>query len=151
MNKKFIMSLSFITLLTLSLTVVNADTTIYTDNLGRMHFLGRDAANNTIQNSNYSNTAAQDLTKKLYEGSSNSVVNDTSYDQHPLKNYENTFPDSRFSTSNVWRTKYANNADDTTAKSSSIKATVDKVNPENPYDNGSIVKSSSKKHWWNRD
>ena len=23
-----------------------ADTTIYTDNLGRMHFLGRDAANN---------------------------------------------------------------------------------------------------------
>ena len=151
MNKKFIMSLSFITLLALSLNVANADTTIYTDNLGRMHFLGRDAANNTTQNSDYSNAAAQDLTKKLYEGSSNSVVNDTSYDQHPLKNYENTFPDSRFSTSNVWRTKYANNTDEATVKSSSIKATVDKVDAENPYDNGSVVKSSAKKHWWNRD
>lgn len=165
MNKKFIISLGLVVAISATTISAMADSTIYTDGIGRMHFLGRDAKSNTNAGYNYTNSAEQDLTRRLYEQSANGVNNDTSYNQHPLKNYENTFPDSRFGTSNVWKTKYANNADDATVKAKdTVKATATAtkgtIDASNPYaygntniENGetNIIKSTAKKHWWNRN
>ncbi len=168
MNKKFLITLGLMTAFSVSTIAVMAESTIYTDGLGRMHFLGRDAASNTGAQYNYTNSAEQDLTRRLYENSSNEITNDTSYDQHPLKNYENTFPDSRFNTTHYWKTKYSNNVDDVkvNAKNNSktVKGTMtfEKGATEslNPAYYGStaiqeteknVIKSSSKKHWWSKN
>ena len=162
MNKKLIISLGLVAAISVTTISAFADTTIYTDGIGRMHFLGRDAANNKNSGYNYSNSAEQDLTRRLYEQSANGVVEDTTYDQHPLKNYENTFPDSRFKTSKYWNTKYANESEDAVVETKSYKATSTAVkgatDPSNPYvygttvlgDEREIMKTSTKKHWWNR-
>ena len=161
MNKKFIISLGVLAIMT---TVAYAETTIYTDGIGRMHFLGRDAANNVKSGSNYSNSAEQDLTRKLYEQSASGIVNDTSYDQHPLKNYENTFPDSRFGTSKYWKTKYANNPDDALVKTNAVKGSATATRGQTDYsyqgaygstilENGQkeeVKTTTKKKHWWNK-
>ena len=52
MNKKLIISLGLVAAISASTVAAMAETTIYTDALGRMHFLGRDAANNTNNTSN---------------------------------------------------------------------------------------------------
>ena len=67
MNKKLIISLCAAIVMT---TMAYAETTIYTDSIGRIHFLGRDAANNKANGGNYSNSAEQDLTRRLYEQTS---------------------------------------------------------------------------------
>ena len=149
MHKNFIITLGLMVAISASAVPVIAETTIYTDGIGRMHFLGKDAANNSAQKSNYTNSAEQDLTRSLYEKSANGISNDTSYDQHPLKNYENTFPDSRFSTSNVWKTKYANNVDDATIQAKSkITATTNKIDGEEVYTK--TTEQTVKKHWWQK-
>lgn len=155
MNKKLIISMSVAVIM--SLAAAYADTTIYTDGLGRIHFLGRDAANNT-SNTKYSNSAEQDLTRRLYERKAGDTVEDTSYDQHPLKNYENTFPDSRFTTKKRYEVKEDSEAE-------SVKATINTIKGETDYSGqyqyGSTmlnqsnkeaneVKTSAKKHWWNK-
>jgi len=164
MNKKLIISLGLIAALTASVAAY-ADTTIYTDGIGRMHFLGRDAANNTKSGANYSNSAEQDLTRKLYEQTAAGVEEDTTYDQHPLKNYENTFPDSRFGTAKYWKTKYGNNTGDAIINTNNtVKGTATAVrgatDPSNPYAYGTTilndptqnpVKTKVKKHWWEKD
>lgn len=164
MNKKFIISLGLMAALTISTAAVMAESTIYTDGIGRLHFLGRDAANNKAGH-NYSNSAEQDLTRKLYEQSSGEVVNDTSYDQHPVKNYENTFPDSRFGTTKYWKTKYSNGADDVAATGKSVKATATATRGKTDYSTnqyGSTILENdteqnvtpvktTKKHWWNKN
>ena len=164
MNKKLIISLGIVAVL--STVAAYADTTIYTDSIGRFHFLGRDAANNTSKGANYSNSAEQDLTRKLYEQAESGVVNDTTYDQHPLKNYENTFPDSRFTTTKYWQPKEdaeANGIVNTSGDSrkSTVTATKYATDPSNPYAYGTtilnkqpeqnVVKTKAKKHWWNRN
>jgi hypothetical protein len=164
MDKKLLISLGLAFVLSGVTSAVFADTTIYTDDLGRMHFLGRDAASNTGAKQNFSNSAEQDLTRKLYEQAESGVVNDTTYQQHPLKNYENTFPDSRFGTSNVWRTKYSNNENYGPENirhsgKATVTATKGATDPSNPYIYGTTIlndadnnvkKTSTKKHWWNR-
>jgi len=168
MNNKLFISLGILSVLAFSsISAMAADTTIYTDGIGRMHFLGRDAASSTGFKHNYTNPEQQELTRKLY--SENGEVNyDTSYDQHPVKNYENTFPDSKATTSSTWKQKYENNVD---------AARVDIKNVENkakgsftaekgaieagPYEFGNtnikteeseknVIKTSKKKHWWNK-
>ena len=165
MNKKLIISLGLIAALTATVAAYAESTTIYTDGIGRMHFLGRDAANNKNTGANYSNSAEQDLTRKLYEKSESDIVNDTSYDQHPLKNYENTFPDSRFGTAKFWRTKYDNGAADASltngAKNkTTVTTTKGATDYSGQYQYGTtfinnetdknVVKTTTKKHWWNR-
>ena len=165
MNKKLIISLSLVTAISVSTIAAMADTTIYTDGIGRLHFLGRDAANNKTTGANYSNSAEQDLTRKLYDEMSSGVVNDTSYDQHPVKNYENTFPDSRFTTTKFWKTKYSNDADDeTTEAKNTTKRTVTAVKGQTDYTNAygstfldnklqqqnTTSTKTTKKHWWNK-
>ncbi len=163
MNKKLIISLGLAVAISAATVSAFADTTIYTDGIGRMHFLGRDAANNKNAGYNYSNSAEQDLTRKLYEKAENGVIEDTTYDQHPLKNYENTFPDSRFGTTKYWKTKYSNGVENAEvevrdkyrATSTAVKGATD---ASNPYaygttilnDETNTVKTTAKKHWWNR-
>ena len=160
MNKQLIISLGLVVALSTATISAIADTTIYTDGIGRLHFLGKDAANSAGSNYNYSNSAEQDLTRKLYDEAANGVVNDTSYDQHPLKNYENTFPDSRFSSSKIWKTKYSNGADENVVEN--VKATTNVTKGQTDYsgqyaygstflnDADKEVKTVQKKHWWNR-
>ena len=155
MNKKLIISMGMV--IALSATAVYADTTIYTDGIGRIHFLGRDAANNINRGSNYSNSAEQDLTRKLYEKADSGLTEDATYDQHPLKNYENTFPDSRF-TNRKWAPKGESELDEGLE---SAKAVVTSSKGATDYsgqyqygstiwDNPNEVKTTAKKHWWNR-
>ena len=167
MDKKFIISLGVIVALAGATISAYADTTIYTDSIGRMHFLGKDAKSYTGTEYNFSNSAEQDLTRKLYEQAANGANYDTSYDQHPLKNYENTFPDSRFGTSKYWKTKFGNSTDDATVKvKDTVRATATATKGvtdtstnsiygstilDNPYEaEKNVVKSSHKKHWWNK-
>ena len=152
MNRKFIISLGLVAALSATVISAYADTTIYTDGIGRMHFLGKDAKNNTSSGYNYSNSAEQDLTRKLYERAESGVVNDTTFDQHPLKNYENTFPDSRFGTTKYWKTKYSN---EPVEKDSTVNVNVTKRNYDDVSDKQSlgeinVVKETKKKHWWNK-
>ena len=164
MKKQLILSLGLTLALGISSISAIADTTIYTDGIGRMHFLGKDVKNNNNAGYNYSNSAEQDLTRRLYEQSSNGINNDTSYNQHPLKNYENTFPDSRFGTAKFWNTKYSNGVGEATVKAkdtvkTTMTVTKEAADSSNPYNYGSthlsnpeqnIIKSSAKKHWWNK-
>ena len=80
--KKSIFTIGLVAVFALSTACAMAETTIYTDGIGRLHFLGRDAANNKA-GAGFTNPEAQDLTRKLY-GNSGEVNNDTSYSQHPL-------------------------------------------------------------------
>ena len=165
MNKKLIITLGLAAAVATATSTAFADSTIYTDGIGRIHFLGRDAKSNTGAGYNYTNSAEQDLTRKLYEKSESGVINDTTYDQHPLKNYENTFPDSRFNTSKYWKTKYSNNTEDAIIKAKdTVKGTATAVkgaaDASNPYAYGStmieqtetnvIKDTTKKKHWWNK-
>ena len=167
MNKKALVSLGLMAALSVATVSAFAESTIYTDGIGRLHFLGRDAANNTGAEYNYRNSAEQDLTRKLYERTEDGMINDTSYDQHPLKNYENTFPDSRFGTAKIWRTKYGKSDSDAMIKTSdtvrgTATATKGAMDASNPYAYGNTNIDSSydkaskettkakKKHWWNR-
>ena len=103
--KKLVMVLGLIS--ALSFTTINAmaESTIYTDGIGRMHFLGKDAASNKGVQANYANPEQQDLTRQLYENTSGEI----NYVDRPLKNYENTFSDFRFSN---WQKKFQSNVDD---------------------------------------
>ena len=157
MNKKFLTSFGLV--IALSTTIAYADTTIYTDGIGRMHFLGKDVN----VKSNYTNPEHQDLTRRLYEQTSNGVVEDTTYDQHPLKNYQNTFPDSRFGNVKYWQPKEERDAagilNDNTTKTT-VTTTKGKTDYTGQYAYGStflnddaeknVVKTTKKKHWWNR-
>ena len=161
MNKKLIISMGIAVVI--SAAAAYADTTIYTDSIGRLHFLGRDAANNVKSGANYSNSAEQDLTRKLYEKAEGETVNDTSYDQHPLKNYENTFPDSRFSSFKGLKAKEDELPEGMRANSSKavVNTTKGVTDYSGQYQYGStflnnqnesnVVKTKTKKHWWNRN
>lgn len=162
MNKQLIISLGLVVALSTATISAIADTTIYTDGIGRLHFLGKDKSNAGTQY-DYTNSAQQDLTRKLYENAeTRDVEYDTTYDQHPLKNYENTFPDSRFSSQKIWKTKYSKEALDDNYEAPSNKTTVTATKGQTDYtgqyaygstfiDNkNNEVKTSTKKHWWNR-
>ena len=166
MKKQLIISLGLVVALSTATISAFADTSIYTDGIGRLHFLGKDASSNGSK-TNYANPAQQDLTRKLYGEAANGVVNDTSYDQHPLKNYENTFPDSRFGTTKYWNTKYSNGAENATIKDkntvkTSVTATKGKTDYSSMNQYGSTIlenqvneanntaKKKVKKHWWNK-
>jgi hypothetical protein len=162
MKKQRIISLGLVVALSTATISAFADTSIYTDGIGRLHFLGKDASSNG-NNANYANPAQQDLTRKLYGEAANGVVNDTSYDQHPLKNYENTFPDSRFTSSTIWKTKYSNGSDANVVEK--VKATTNVTKGQtdysgqyaygstfldNPNASKNEIKTVKKKHWWNK-
>ena len=162
MNKKLIISLGLV--MALSATVASyaaENTTIYTDSLGRMHFLGRDAANSVKSGANYANSESQDLTRKLYEQAASETTVDTDYNQHPLKNYMHTFPSSRYSEVKLWKP-----VDEETAKAEKLnsaktatetsKGQTDysgfgPTNLDNPYvDKKETVEAVKKVHWWNK-
>ena len=157
MNKKFIISISVAVVM--SLTVAYADnTTIYTDGIGRIHFLGRDGGNGA----KYTNSAEQDLTRRLYEKSAGEITTDDEYSQHPLKNYENTFPDSRFTTNKKWKTKPDEervNENFNKTVVTTTKGATDYTGQyqygstilDNPQKDENVVKTTTKKHWWQRN
>ena len=63
MNRKLIISLSVAVIMSFASAYAAENPTIYTDGIGRIHFLGRDDGNVN----KYTNPAEQDLTRKLYE------------------------------------------------------------------------------------
>ena len=131
------------------------NTTIYTDGIGRIHFLGRDGGNGN----KYTNPAEQDLTRRLYEKTAGDITEDSTYDQHPLKNYENTFPGSRFTTKKRYEVKEDASRQDVKAVVNTTKGVTDfsgqyqygstMINNANFNDNN--AKKTTKKHWWNKN
>lgn len=72
MKKIFLM----LSLLVMTTSTVKAHSTIYTDDIGRMHFLGKDPGGKTLQQiQNYNNPAQKDLTDIIYKN--NEQVNET--------------------------------------------------------------------------
>lgn len=62
-----------------SVSVVAANSTIYTDDIGRMHFLGKDPGSSTLSPvADYSNPQQKDLTDVIYKNSGSSNESDTS-------------------------------------------------------------------------
>ena len=155
MNRKTIISISVA--IVMSLTAAYADnTTIYTDGIGRIHFLGRDGGNGN----KYTNPAEQDLTRRLYERTAGDVTEDSSYDQHPLKNYENTFPGSRFTTRKRYETKEDALREDVKAVVTTTKEATDYSGQyqygstmlhQSKQNEKNVVKTTAKKHWWNKN
>ena len=164
MNKKLIISLGLVAAISASTVAAMAETTIYTDALGRMHFLGRDAANNTNNTSNYKNSAEQDLTRKLYEQKANQEIDDTDYSQHPVKNYLNTFPDSRFGVTKYWKAREATGEEKTSVKGSATATKGESYSSINAYGSNVVTnptfnnastqveeQTQKKVHWWNKN
>ena len=156
MNRKLIISLSVAVIMSFAAAYADVNTTIYTDGIGRIHFLGRDGGNGH----KYTNPAEQDLTRKLYEKTAGDVTEDSTYDQHPLKNYENTFPGSRFTTKKRYEVKEDSAAEAVKATVNTTKGVTDYsgqsqygstiLNTNNADKEGNEVKTSDKKHWWNK-
>ena len=70
MNKKLLISLSLTALLTGFTSAVMAHSTIYVDEIGRLHFLGKDpgsAAARQTQLENFNNPEQKDLTNIIYK------------------------------------------------------------------------------------
>ena len=154
MNKKLIISLSVAVIMSFASAYAAENTTIYTDGIGRIHFLGRDGGNGN----KYTNPAEQDLTRRLYEKTAGDITEDSTYDQHPLKNYENTFPGSRFTTKKRYETKEDASRQDVKATVNTTKGVTDYSGQyqygttilNNTNNQANEVKTSAKKHWWNK-
>ena len=162
MNKKLFISLGLITAISLSTAVSMAETTIYTDGIGRMHFLGKDPGSNSAKQ-NYSNPAEQDLTRRLYEN----TTGDVNYVDHKFKDYDNTFGIGRMDTQTMWKNKFSNNVDDAALSRSSTKGSMTyskgaaDASRANAYgatniydakDEVNVIKEETKKkHWWNKN
>ncbi len=154
MNKKLIISLSVAVIMSFASAYAAENTTIYTDGIGRIHFLGRDGGNGN----KYTNPAEQDLTRRLYERTAGDITEDSTYDQHPLKNYENTFPGSRFTTKKRYETKEDASRQDVKATVNTTKGVTDYSGQyqygttilNNTNNQANEVKTSAKKHWWNK-
>ena len=106
MNKQ-LLTLGFVAALAFSTAVSMAENTIYTDGIGRLHFLGKDPASNSVR-ANYTNPAEQDLTRRLYEN----TQGDVNFVDYKIKDYDNTFGIGRMDTQTMWRNKFSNNVDD---------------------------------------
>lgn len=160
MNKKTILSLSLVAAIAFSTAISMAETTIYTDGIGRLHFLGKDPGSNT-STQNYSNSAEQDLTRRLYENSTGEINNV----DFKVKDYDNTFGIGRMDTQTMWKNKFTNNVDDATVNTSrSVRGsmTYDKGVKDtasgssyastdiNSVDVVRNMSSTSKKRWWQR-
>ena len=153
MNRKLIISLSVAVIMSFASAYADVNSTIYTDGLGRIHFLGRDGGNGN----KYTNSAEQDLTRRLYEKTAGETTEDTTYDQHPLKNYENTFPGSRFTTKKRYEVKEDSASESVKANINTTKGVTD-YSGQYQYgstmldtNNTNEVKTSAKKHWWNKN
>ena len=73
MTKNFVISLC---LVIASASVAFANSTIYTDDIGRMHFLGKDPGGPTVQQvQNFSNPAQKDLTDIIYKNADSASSN----------------------------------------------------------------------------
>lgn len=67
MQKKILISLGLIAMIGMTTAQAMANSTIYTDELGRMHFLGKDPGAKTLQKvEDYSNPEEKDVTNASY-------------------------------------------------------------------------------------
>ena len=157
--KKQVITISLLFAFAVSMSASFAESTIYTDGIGRLHFLGRDKG---TSHADFTNPAEQDLTRHLYDKTSNEVSNDEGFWQHPLKNYENTFLDSRFKSHDSFK-KYGSKSDEPdssiieAAQKNKASYTAEKgaIDASNPYIFGTtnldqqgeknIIKNSKKK------
>lgn len=77
MQKKILISLGFIAVVGV-MSQVWANSTIYTDDLGRLHFLGKDPGAKTLQKiEDYDNPKQQDLTNVMFKNEQPAAINST--------------------------------------------------------------------------
>ena len=94
MQKKMLISLGLIAISGLVMQA-HANSTIYTDDLGRLHFLGKDPGAKTLQKiEDYNNPAQQDLTNVMFKDGQKSEPNasDAEYGNNISQPAEETLP-----------------------------------------------------------
>lgn len=122
MQKKILISLGLIAMIGFTTVQAMANSTIYTDELGRMHFLGKDPEAKTLQKvEDYSNPEEKDVTNASY-GLRN-------IDRYDAERYYN-----------VNETKVKSSTPDAEGKSNKSKATYTStkgaMDASNPYEYG---------------
>lgn len=150
MNRKHFITLGLIAGLTLSAMSAMAETAIYTDGIGRLHFLGKDVNDTKVQY-NYANPEQQDITRRLYEN----TTGDVNYVDHPLKNYDHTFGADRLDTQNMWKNKFQNNVNEAQVSGyrgtfGAVSGTTEDLSNANKSETNVIKTVEKKKHWWSK-
>ena len=150
MNMKHFITLGLVAGFAITTASALAENSIYTDGIGRLHFLGRDV-NDAKAQYNYTNPEQQDLTRRLYEGTSNEVR----YVDHSLKNYDQTFGADRMDTQTMWKNKFQNNVNEAqvgTYHGSFGGGRIDKEDISNISDKqrNEVKTTEKKKHWWSK-
>ena len=143
--RKSIISLGLLLAMSASVSCVLAHSTIYTDDLGRMHFLGKDSGGQSLQQvSDFNNPAQMYITNgDITKGVSNSDVINTP----PNAGY----PERRYKT--------VSNVQHESKSTGSFTYNKGAMDASNPYTYGetninntenSAEKTTKKKHFWNR-
>ncbi len=150
MNRKHFISLGLIAAMSFSVMSAMAETAIYTDGIGRLHFLGKDVNDTKVQY-NYTNPEQQDVTRRLYENTSSEV----NYVDHPLKNYDHTFGADRLDTQNMWKNKFQNNVNEAQVNGykgtfGAVSGTAEDLSKSSSSETNVVKTSEKKKRWWRK-
>ena len=150
MNRRLFITLGLIAGLAITTASAFAENSIYTDGIGRLHFLGRDVDKAKAQY-NYANPEQQDLTRRLYDGTSNEIR----YVDHPLKNYDQTFGADRYDTQTMWKNKFQNNVDEAQVSGyrgtfGAVSGTSEDLSKSGLSETGVVNTVEKKKHWWSK-
>lgn len=89
MMRKSLISFAFVIAVGASVGCAMANSTIYTDDLGRMHFLGKDPGGRTLQQvQDFNNPAQKDLTDIIYKNNQEPENGETKVNTTVDKNSE---------------------------------------------------------------
>lgn len=127
MDKKLFISLGFLAVFSASTICAMAHSTIYVDEIGRLHFLGKDPgskANYTQQMGNFNNPEQKDLTNIIYKNEQNQ--------EQAVKNIENTVDETK---KQAEETK-VNSVEHTNKSKGSFTFSKGSMDASNPYTYG---------------
>ena len=148
MVRKSLISLGLLMAIAASVTCAMADSTIYTDDLGRMHFLGKDLGGKTLQqmpnynNPNQMNINNGEITRGLSQSSD--VINtppNACYPQRRYKTVTNVQPESKATGSFTFNKG---------AMDASNPYTYGETNIKNATETKTTTTETKKKHFWNK-
>lgn len=139
--RKSIISLGLLLTMSASVSCALAHSTIYTDDIGRMHFLGKDSGGQSLQQVSDFNNPAQinikngDITKGIYNSD---VINTPPNAGYPERKY-----------------KAVSNVQHESKSTGSFTYNKGAMDASNPYTYGETnintpEKTVKKKHFWNR-
>lgn len=143
MQKKILISLGLIAVVGV-MSQVWANSTIYTDELGRLHFLGKDPGAKTLQKiEDYDNPKQQDLTNVMYKNEQSEApeLNETT----AVESQETPVSDKTKVHTNKSKGSYTFNKG---AMDASDPYTFGNTNVDTPKKDGTELEDLSKKRFW---